>query len=88
MFWFGESWQAPVNDPDQQVAIPVGMKCSGHEHMHLSRSAVIEQDDQGVLIPYYGGRIEHGRRVTNLAYHLDCWLHELGADRLVMKEHR
>lgn len=85
--WFGESWGAPVCEPGSHIAIPVGMPCAGHEHMHerawdirgnRPRSAVIEQWDQGVLLPYYAA----GNEVDLLAYHLDCWLHEVGADRL------
>lgn len=78
MNWFGESWGAPVNDEEERVAIPVGMKCSGHEHMHEIRSWVIEQDDQGVFLPY----VTANGHAEWMAYHLDCWLHEIGADRL------
>jgi hypothetical protein len=74
--WFGESWGAPVCDPRAHVATPLGWQCAGHDHMHEHRSALIEDGDQGVTLPYYHAA------VTMLAYHLDCWLHEVGVDRL------
>jgi len=75
--WFGESWGAPICDPRAHVATPLGWTCAGHEHMHAKRSPLIEEADQGVTIPCYG------REVTMLAYHLNCWLHELGIDRMM-----
>jgi hypothetical protein len=75
--WFGESWGAPVCDPRAHVATPVGLTCLGHPHMHEGRSEVVEPGDQGVTMPF----VRH-RRVDTVAYHLDCWLHEIGADRL------
>lgn len=40
-------------------------------------TALIEPDDQGMIIPYMSvdGPPE-------IAYHLECWLHEIGADRM------
>jgi hypothetical protein len=72
--WFGESWGAPVCDPRTHVDTPVGSACWGHAHMHGPlRPKAIEDGDQGVTIPGPDGPG---------AYHLDCWLHEVGADRL------
>lgn len=75
--WFGESWGAPVCDPRAHVPTPIGWTCIGHEHMHKVRSSLIEEADQGVTMPssYHG-------EATTVAYHLDCWLHEVGADRI------
>jgi hypothetical protein len=75
--WFGDSWGAPVCEPDEHVETPVGRRCFGHDHMHAKRIELIEEDDQGVMIPFlsFDGP-------TTIAYHLDCWLHEVGADRL------
>lgn len=71
--WFGESWGAPVCDPRAHVETPVGWVCIGHDHLHdRNRSALIMACDQGVTMPYYHGE------VTMIAYHLDCWLHEIG----------
>jgi hypothetical protein len=82
--WFGASWGAPVCDPAQHTATPVGMVCSGHDHLHSDRSSFIVSGDQGVTLPYYG----RTDRVERVAYHLDCWLHEVGADRLPGGRHR
>lgn len=75
--WFGESWGAPVCDPRAHIETPVGRACYGHGHMHEERSSVIEPDDQGVSLPFYSTA-----GVIQIAYHLDCWLHEVGVDRL------
>lgn len=77
--WFGHSWGAPACAPEDHVETPVGMPCAGHEHCHAERPAVIEDGDQGLLLPYLAGA---GEPVQSVAYHLDCWLHEIGADRL------
>lgn len=70
--WFGESWGAPACDPETFVPTPVGWRCIGHAHMHNAlRPERIEDGDQGVTMPGPGGLV---------AYHLDCWLHEVGAD--------
>lgn len=76
--WFGKSWEAPVCDPRAHVETPVGMVCIGHDHMHQKRSRRVLPGDQGVTMPYLGttGRVER------CAYHLECWLHEVGVDRL------
>lgn len=74
--WFGESWGAPVCDPRAHVETPVDRRCFGHDHLHpAGRSELIEEGDQGVMIPY------QAFKPTSIAYHLDCWLHEVGADR-------
>lgn len=75
--WFGESWGAPVCEPEEHVPTPVGRACYGHQHMHEDRSSVIEPGDQGVTLPFYSTA-----GVLTIAFHLDCWLHEVGADRL------
>jgi hypothetical protein len=74
--WFGESWGAPVCDPRTHVDTPVGRPCAGHGHMHGPlRPEAIEDGDQGVTVPWLGVPRER------LVYHLDCWLHEVGADQ-------
>lgn len=73
--WFGESWGAPVCDPRTRVPPPVGLVCMGHAHMHQDRPEAIESGDQGVTMPFLR---ELGAWET-CAYHLDCWLHEIGA---------
>ena len=72
--WFGESWGAPVCEPELHVDTPVGMVCIGHDHLHSHRSAFIVAGDQGVTIPILGDPAGH-----RVVYHLGCWLHEIGA---------
>lgn len=74
--WFGESWGAPVCDPRTHIETPVGMVCIGHPHLHneQNRYAGILSEDQGITMPGPDGE--------RVAFHLDCWLHEIGADRL------
>lgn len=78
--WFGESWGAPVCDPRTHIETPVGLGCIGHDHMHPegTRSPFIEPGDQGITMPL----VSRTDRVERVAYHLDCWLHEIGVDRL------
>lgn len=78
MKWFGDSWGAPVCEPEAHTEAPVGMVCAGHDHMHENRSPTISADDQGVLIPH----LTVSEYPLHHAWHLDCWLHEIGADRV------
>lgn len=75
--WFGEDWGAPVCDPRAHIPVPVGMVCVGHDHMHDDRSVGIAPEDQGVTVPH----LAEGGLTGRIAYHLDCWLHEIGATR-------
>jgi hypothetical protein len=74
--WFGESWGAPMCEEATHIYTPVGMVCEGHNHMHPfgGRSPFIEEGDQGITLPY----IPSEGAVQRIAYHLDCWLHEIG----------
>lgn len=77
--WFGESWGAPVCEPKLHVDTPVGTECVGHEHMHTDdRPDTIQPGDQGITLP----QISLDKTMHLVVYHLDCWLHEVGADRL------
>jgi hypothetical protein len=81
--WFGESWGAPVCAPRAEVPTPVGKLCQGHAHMHHElRPEAIAEGDQGVMIPHL-----HPVSTEWWAWHLDCWLHEIGVDRLQPKQH-
>lgn len=60
--WFGESWGAPICDPDNHTETPVGERC-------LECDTAIGEDDQGLLIPYFADG-----RATTRGWHLDCWL--------------
>lgn len=69
---FGETWGTPVCD-DEAVPVvetPVGEKCFRCEKKVL-------KDDQGVILPYYGGPDD----IREVAYHLDCFLESLGIGR-------
>lgn len=60
--WFGESWDAPVCDPDTRAATPVGQPCVDCERE-------IAAGDQGFLMAY-----SHGGATTQIAYHRVCFL--------------
>lgn len=60
--WFGESWGAPVCDPDRHRPTPVGQPCE-------ECTVEITGDDSGMLIPYVEAV---GWHLT--AYHLPCFL--------------
>lgn len=71
--WFGESWGAPICDPRAHVDTPVGQDCAGHDHLHGPVSRKIREGDQGVTVPFFSAKAP-----GILAYHLQCWFHELG----------
>lgn len=70
---FGKSWGAPICD-DQEgaplVDAPVGEKC-------LRCEKPVLEDDQGVILPYYGGPND----MREIVYHLDCFLDSIGISR-------
>ncbi len=76
MKWFGESWGAPVCDPDDHVEPPVGMPCARCDR------AIIE-DDQGVFLPLLTMKVEPDvagvLEVEVQPWHLDCFLRSVGA---------
>ncbi len=43
VWWFGESWGAPICDEDYHVETPVGQKC-------LSSGKTINEDDRGFVM--------------------------------------
>lgn len=60
--WFGESWGAPVCEPERHKPTPVGVKCP-------TCDVPIAEDDQGMLIPLVrdqGWELE--------PYHYTCFL--------------
>jgi hypothetical protein len=67
MYWFGDSWGAPICDDSQRTETPEGEVCP-----HCTKS--IRLGDQGVEIPY----LQESGFEDTLSYHLDCFLHELG----------
>lgn len=46
MNWFGESWDAPINDPTEHVETPVGIECGHCEER-------IVAGDRGVYVNGY-----------------------------------
>lgn len=72
--WFGEAWPspampAPVCDPANRVAPPVGQRCT-------SCQLLIMQDDQGVILPYMTTTTAEMR-----PWHLGCFLDNIGVSR-------
>ncbi len=70
MRWFGESWGAPVCDPEFQVPVPKGEEC-------VNCGQEIVSDDAGFIIPH----LSLSELPRNRAYHRDCFLREIGAIR-------
>lgn len=66
MYWFGESWGAPVCDESERVVTPRS-SCLG------CREPIV-QGDRGVVLPFITGE-----GVSELGpYHLDCFTRALG----------
>lgn len=84
--WFGESWGAPVCDPETHVETPAGKRCLGCPDE-------IEEGQAGVVVlasPEIAGRYVYSVRDPNTnelrstyvgAYHLQCVLATLGIER-------
>jgi len=74
--WFGQSWGAPVCDPDYETEVPVGTKC-------LECTKVIGLNDRGVVTACSDAIWGHwsmkinGVKVTCCSYHLVCWLDQV-----------
>jgi hypothetical protein len=65
--WFGESWGAPVNDPDTHVDTPTHRQC-------IECLRWIESDDQGMVIPTVPEIDPQG----TVAYHRVCFFDVIG----------
>lgn len=66
MLWFGETWGAPICEPEKKVTTPVGQEC-------LECKEPILANDQGVMMPFTD--FVHGEpRSRMIAEHLDCFL--------------
>lgn len=61
--WFGDSWEAPVNDPRARVPTPVGAPCGECPHL-------IGDHDRGIGVP--------STSLVYSWWHLGCWLRSLG----------
>ncbi len=67
--WFGKSWGAPICDPEDHVATPVGLAC-------LDCGDPISENDQGITMPHISMAGDILVSVPS-AYHLDCWLQHI-----------
>lgn len=67
MKWFGESWGAPVCDPQNHTETPVGGSCAG------LCGDTIREHDKGLVLPFVGHPT-----LTELNYHLQCFMESLG----------
>lgn len=74
--WFGESWRAPICEPEYQVIVPVGTKC-------LECTKPIKASSQGLITScspsIWGSWMMQvdDVDVTVCSYHLHCWLKEV-----------
>jgi hypothetical protein len=59
MMWFGESWGAPVCEPEQHTATPVGRIC-------VECDNPVEDGDTGFVMPV--------TNLGSLVYHRVCFL--------------
>ncbi len=70
--WFGESWGAPICDPDYHVPVPCGDVC-------LDCGRVIEVTDQGLILQFcYLDPDTNEPRAEPRAWHLDCFCDNVG----------
>ena len=60
--WFGQSWGAPICDPEDHCATPVRDPC-----LHCRELILV--GDQGLVMPLVEGAI-----LRMVAMHLDCYL--------------
>ena len=67
MKWFGESWGAPVCEPEGHSAVPVGKLCGGCQEP-------IRDIDRGVILPFLGSETDD----KEMAMHHFCLLRNLG----------
>jgi len=67
MKWFGESWGAPVCEPEDHAATPVGKLCGGCREP-------IREIDHGVIMPFLGSETDD----KEMAMHLSCLMRNLG----------
>lgn len=69
MSWFGPSWGAPICDPGDHVATPIGRPC-------LRCGKLIVDGDQGLVSPYV--RLVDGvTKATIEPTHIDCFLESI-----------
>lgn len=76
MRWFGESWNAPMNDESERADVPVGTKC-------LLCNKPIAETDKGIITacsPSIWGSWDlqtDGWVYRVCSYHLLCWYREV-----------
>ncbi len=66
MNWFGETWNAPVCDPENHVDTPIGEWCSQCKQK-------IQEQDKGLMVPH-----DMGGTVTERPVHIKCFLVMVG----------
>jgi hypothetical protein len=65
--WFGPTWKAPINEPANEMSVPLGEDC-------IRCGEFFDHDEQGVAIPASPSIAENGQ----VFYHLQCFLAEIG----------
>ena len=75
--WFGESWGAPICDPERHVHAPLGdagkppWNCGGCREP-------FKAGDQGIVMDYLGAP---GDPIEEIAYHRRCLAIALGLEK-------
>lgn len=79
MRWFGKDWGAPACEAGQHFNTPVGTPCDVCEQP-------IAKGDDGVISPVVNaftrpvpGTGLQGIGVPSIVFHLDCFMHHIGA---------
>lgn len=73
MKWFGDSWGAPICQPEEWAPTPTHKAC-------LECSEDIRLGDRGFLVPY-------SKDGSYVAFHLQCMLGSVGADSAIVGHH-
>lgn len=72
--WFGESWGAPVCDPEQKIDIPVEEKCARCGLDFASPSFDLPSGSQGFAVPFIDVWVREISRPTEREDHeLGIW---------------
>lgn len=77
MYWFGDSWDAPVCETTHHIATPVGELCQW-----CGPSCPIEDGDQGFVLPL----IKPDGFTGTIYFHRVCFLREIGIYEVITEQ--